>query len=99
METAEKEKLSRISEIRLIVGKMRQIVPEIMQFAFKAIAADTVAKGALLVIKQESVRVECLKCSEKSEINDNIYICSGCGSSQLEFITGKELFIESIEGE
>ena len=97
--TAEKEGLKKITKINLCIGKMRQVVPEIMQFAFNAIAIETVASGAVLEITQVPVEITCNNCKAKSIVDDNIYICPSCGSSQLEIIRGKELFIESIEGD
>ena len=42
--------------------------------------------------------MRCRVCGNDFEVQENIFLCP-CGSSDLEIISGKELFIKSIEGE
>ena len=46
-----------------------------------------------------SVKFACKKCKLETEVNDLVFICPNCGSSDLELTQGRETIIESIEGE
>ena len=45
-EISVKEGLTSISKVSLLIGKMRQIVPDTMSFAFEAAAKGTIAESA-----------------------------------------------------
>ena len=63
---AENNNLKQISNVHLQIGKLRQIAPDFLSFAFEQIAKDTIVAGAELII---------------------------------ESIPGKDIILESIEGE
>jgi len=96
-EVAGKEKLNRVTRINLVIGKMRQIVPDIFEYAFHISSKNTIAENAKLSIEFVPIKMKCNDCNHISEIADHIYFCSSCGSSNLELLSGKELYIKSIE--
>lgn len=99
LEAAAKEKLRKVTGIKISFGQLVQIVPEIFEFAFRETVKDSVAQDALLEIEIIPVRMNCSKCGADFRVEDNIYKCVKCGSVDLEIINGKELFIKSLEGE
>jgi hydrogenase nickel incorporation protein HypA/HybF len=99
LETAEKENLAVVSRVNVIFGRMIQIVPEIFEFAFRESVRESIAGEALLSIKILPVRIRCHECEEETEAGDMFFACSKCGSRNIEIIQGKEIYIESIEGE
>jgi hydrogenase nickel incorporation protein HypA/HybF len=99
LEVSEREKLSKVTKVNIIFGQMIQIVPDIFNFAFSECVRDTVAMDAELNIEILSVKLKCRICNDEFVINDNIFSCSKCGSTELDVIQGKELFVKSIEGE
>ena len=96
---AEKNNLKSISRITLKVGRQRHLAPDLMKFAFEAVAKNTIAAGASLDIEKVDIRMRCRSCSHEFNVEDNIYLCVLCGAAGLETISGKDLLIESIEGE
>lgn len=98
LETARDSGLTEVTEVNIVFGKMVQIVPEIFDFAFRECARGTVAQNARVNIEIRSVSMRCRVCGNDFEVQENIFLCP-CGSSDLEIISGKELFIKSIEGE
>jgi len=99
LETAENNSLSKISKISLKVGRQRHLAPDLMRFAFDSVAKNTIAAGAILNIERVDIKMKCRSCGIDFTVNDNTYLCIGCESADLETIAGKDLLIESIEGE
>jgi hydrogenase nickel incorporation protein HypA/HybF len=97
--TAKKNHLKSINKVFLMVGGLRQVVLEFLQFAFKVVAEDSIAANAELIVKLIPVTACCKKCRQQFNVGENIYICPHCDSSDLEVLTGKEIVLESIEGE
>jgi hydrogenase nickel incorporation protein HypA/HybF len=99
LEVASREKLSRVTKVNITFGQMIQIVPDIFDFAFRETVRDTIATDAAVDIEILQVRMKCKDCKEEFNIDNYAFSCSRCGSSDLDIIQGKELFIKSIEGE
>lgn len=99
LETAERNNLSKISKISIKVGRQRHLAPDLMKFAFDSVSKNTIAAGAVLNIERVDIKMRCRSCSLDFIVEDNTYICVTCGSAGLETISGKDLLIESIEGE
>lgn len=95
----EREKLQKVTRINIQFGKMIMIVPDVFRFVFESAVRDTILKDARLNIEILLVKFACKKCKEENEIDDLVFICPYCGSSDLDLIQGREIFIESIEGE
>lgn len=99
MEKVAKENhLKSINKVVLAIGNLRQIQEEFLQFAFKTIAQDTIAKGSELVIKKVPICVFCRGCQQKFEVKENAYVCPHCNGVSLEIVTGKEIILESVDG-
>lgn len=96
---ASKNKLVKITKIVLQIGKLRQVMPDFLQFAFEAASSETIAKHATLELKIIPVKIECLKCHHVSNVNRNTYLCPDCDSEKIKILSGKEILIESIEGD
>jgi hydrogenase nickel incorporation protein HypA/HybF len=99
LETAKKEKLSKVTRVNISFGQLVQIVPDIFESAFREIVRDSVAQDAELDIEIIPVKMKCSSCGSDFQVNDNLFSCKICGSTAVAIIQGKELFIKSIEGE
>ncbi len=99
LETAENNNLTKISKISLKVGRQRHLAPDLMKFAFDSVSKNTIADNAILKIDRVNIKMRCRSCGTDFIVEDNTYLCISCGSPGLETISGKDLLIESIEGE
>lgn len=100
LEKAAKEHhLKKIKSVTLKIGKMRQIVPETLVFLFQTLAEGTIAEQAQLKIELLPVRVHCSQCNQVTDLPPRKYSCPHCGNSSLEWVSGKELIIDHIEGD
>jgi hydrogenase nickel incorporation protein HypA/HybF len=97
--TAGEENLQNVTRVNIVFGEMIQIVPMIFEFAFREAVRDSVAENAELNLEIVPVKMKCSECGSGFRVSDNLFACNICGSTDLEIINGKELFIKSIEGE
>lgn len=96
---ASKNNLVKVSKVKLQVGKLRQLEESMLRFAFDTISKETVAQGAQLELDYIPVVMFCTVCSSSFEVKGKKYICPSCESSDLQLLKGKEVILESIEGE
>jgi hydrogenase nickel incorporation protein HypA/HybF len=99
LEAAGNAKLEKVSKVNIIFGQMIQIVPDIFEFAFRECVRETIAENAKISMEIMPVKMKCRGCGNDFSVKENRFVCDNCGSSDLEIINGKELFIKSIEGE
>jgi hydrogenase nickel incorporation protein HypA/HybF len=96
---AGKENLCRVTKVSISIGRMVQIVPEIFDFAFREAVRGSVASDAELEIEMVEIGLKCRNCGSEFRPDENLCQCCACNSDDVEIIHGKELFIQSIEGE
>jgi hydrogenase nickel incorporation protein HypA/HybF len=99
LEVAGREKLSVVTKINISFGEMIQIVPDIFDLALREAVRDTIAKGAEVDIEIIPVKLKCKDCNNEFDLKNSLFSCNRCSSSDLDIITGKEMFVKSIEGE
>lgn len=99
LETARNVNLSTVGKVNISFGQLVQIVPEIFEFAFREAVRNTIAEDAELSIEIIKVKMDCVRCGCSFDLDNNQFICCRCGSTDLRIISGKELFVKSIEGE
>ena len=95
---ANENHLKSIEKVTLQVGKLRQIVPETLQFAFKTLAINTLAHSAELIIEEIPISFSCTSCQKTFIVEDHIYICPFCESLELKIVSGKEIILASVDG-
>jgi hydrogenase nickel incorporation protein HypA/HybF len=99
LDHARRHGAERIVALRFRVGQMSGVVPDALAFAFKALAAGTVAEGARLDLDTVPVVCRCLDCGGEFRPEDVIYLCPHCGSLHADVRKGTELELASLEVE
>lgn len=89
----------RVSVINLRIGRLRQVVPETLQFYFGFVSRETVCDGARLELEVIDARLRCRPCGTEWAIEIPAFRCPTCGGSEVEVASGDEFEIESIEVE
>lgn len=90
---------SAVKSVTLRVGAMRQVIPHILSFAFKASVAGSRLEGAELVIVPVPIDFLCHSCGGKWGEEDLGYLCPHCGSKDVDMVEGMEMDLESLEVE
>ena len=96
---AEENRLTTITRVRLQIGELQHIVPEMLDFAFETVAKGTKAEGASLEIEMVPIRMQCRTCHFEFMVAEHTYICPKCSGTSLDTLQGTEIILESIEGE
>jgi hydrogenase nickel incorporation protein HypA/HybF len=85
-----------IHRISLRIGRLSGVVSEAMAFAFEAVAAGTIAEGAVLEIEDVPLACACESCGDEFEPLAFDYTCTRCGAT-ARVIRGRELELAALE--
>ena len=97
-QTARQHNARCIKSIKVRVGEISGVVPELLQHAFDECARErAITSGARLILNRVKARAVCKECGKQFEPDDLIFICPACGSPQTELLQGDELILDSIE--
>jgi hydrogenase nickel incorporation protein HypA/HybF len=87
----------RVTSVEVKVGRLRQVVPNALEFAFELVAAGTNLAGAALELEHVPVRVGCERCDSETVVDEFPLACGRCGSLDVRIVAGNELLVESLE--
>jgi hydrogenase nickel incorporation protein HypA/HybF len=96
-EKARTHKAREITSVRLIVGKLSGVVPDLLESAFDAYKKGTIAENARLEIEEVPLKTRCRACGAEDRKEEFDIVCAACGSKDLEILQGAELVLERIE--
>ena len=86
----------RITRVVVEVGKLAAVVPEAFRFCFEVASDGTPAAGAELSIVETPGRGRCRACTGEVDLQVPYGVC-GCGSADLDLISGTQLRIREME--
>jgi hydrogenase nickel incorporation protein HypA/HybF len=89
----------RVTVVTVRCGRLRQVVPDSLDFAFGIVSRETVCEGARLEQQVVAARLRCAPCAREWEIELPAFRCPGCGGAEVAVLSGEELEVESIEVE
>lgn len=93
---AERAGATKISVVKIAVGRLKAIETSLLEGCFEILAEDTVCEGAKLVSRIVPVTALCGDCGVISTITSFHFRCGCCASERLHIQTGRELKLESI---
>ena len=83
--------------VKLQVGLLSGVVPELLRTAFDIYKKDTFAEEAELDITEIPCKIECQNCGATMIKDDFVFICDKCGSTNTKTIEGAEMILERME--
>jgi hydrogenase nickel incorporation protein HypA/HybF len=89
----------RLVKTRVVVGALRQVVPDYLTFAYETLTKGTPAEGSALEIVPSPAGVKCRKCTWSGEMQRVGFQCGACGSLDVEVTGGADLYLDSLEVE
>lgn len=98
-EEAEKAGLKEVSKVSIRMGRLVSIVKETFESAFSECARNSPAENATIEIEIVPVTLVCRNCGKVRVPEDFSFWCMECGSSEIDIVSGNELYVNSIEGE
>jgi len=97
LEQAKAAKATRIAKINRTVGELSGVVDECVQFYFEIISKDTIAAEANLSFDRRPTKVRCRNCATIFSPDNLNWNCPNCRDQNIEIISGRECYVESIE--
>jgi hydrogenase nickel incorporation protein HypA/HybF len=88
---------SSVARVHVQVGRLRQVVPSALAFAFELCAHGTPVEGAELALEEVPVVVRCRGCGAESGPTGFPLACGPCGGLNVDVVQGEELQVESLE--
>jgi hydrogenase nickel incorporation protein HypA/HybF len=98
-EKAREAKAAKVTAVKLRVGRLSGVVPDLLESAFETFKKGTIAEGARLEIEIVPFAFRCRRCGGESFPEEPPYACSACGSGDIELLGGMDIFIDRIEVE
>ena len=100
-ESAAQNGILKVNKVKLVVGKFSMALPDSLQFAFEAISGvEPLIKGAVLEIETKEILCQCQQCQQINQLGDTYhFVCSSCGSTKIDIIQGRELYLDYYEGD
>ncbi len=103
LETARKTALEngalKVISVTVSVGKLANVMPDALSFAFSAMTQEGLLKGANLIIREIPVAARCEDCAFEYEPEDFPFACPQCGCVFFKVSKGEDAVLESIECE
>ena len=99
LERAEEVKASRVCKINLVIGELSGVVDECVEFYFGFLSKDTIAAQASLSFHHPPTQLRCHNCNTVFSPDNRNWTCPNCQERAIEIVSGRELYIESIEVE
>jgi len=96
-ETAREHQARKVTIVRLKVGRLSGVVPDLLESAFDTFKKGTIAAEARLEIEQVPVRLRCRDCGGDRLDEEGDFACLACSGRNVEILEGRELLVERIE--
>lgn len=100
-ERAEENNLKKVTKIKICLGVASGIEKGFLEHSFiDHIFPKSIAEGAMLEIIHEPMETHCKDCGKELNTDEKFTLtCPACGSFNIEITKGKEVYIETIEGD
>jgi len=96
---ADKNKIVRITRVRLVVGEAHGALPDALKFAFEVLSSGTIMEGAELEIEEDPVICLCRGCQKTFRWSLTARGCPSCGNASVDVKGGRSLCIDYFEGD
>ncbi|MGO9481692.1 MAG: hydrogenase maturation nickel metallochaperone HypA [Candidatus Kryptoniota bacterium] len=88
-----------VISIKVRIGSLANIISDSLEFCFDVIKKGTPIEKAELKIESVVIMAHCEICGTDFEIEDFLFRCKNCGSTDLRIVSGNELQVVEIEVE
>ena len=92
-----RHRVKNLKSVRLNIGQMSAVVPDALSFCFQVITNGTDLEGVKLIMDIDPLVGYCNDCEKEFEIKAYNFVCSTCGSKNIETIGGQGMSIVEME--
>jgi len=88
----------RVGKITVKAGPFRAVVPDALVFAWEVVRNEhPKTVDSFVEVDPSFIEAKCRDCGHLWNAERAVFACPKCGSGEIEFGGGNELFIENIE--
>jgi hydrogenase nickel incorporation protein HypA/HybF len=96
---AQQHDMKQIRRVHITIGRFTGFSADAIRFYFNYLCPGTRCENAELIFREMPIRIRCDGCLKVSQIEEPVMICPACGGTDIEVMSGRELAVDSIEGE
>lgn len=89
----------RLRKVKIVAGELTGVEDSVMCSCFEAVVTGTPLEGAELIVRRMPAIVRCRACGNEYETRIPFLECPVCGKRSVTIVSGKELYIDSLEVE
>lgn len=99
LEVREKEKFSSLKTVTILIGRMHQVIPSVLQNHYRLLKKEypPLAKSKL-IIEIAPVAITCRVCGKVTVLEQAAFVCPDCASTAIEITGGREMHLKDIIG-
>ena len=99
LQQADQAHAKKVTKINLVIGEMTGVVSDSVQFYLDILTKATIAADARVYFTIVPSKAKCRNCHQTFELQKFDWTCPNCRGNIIDVISGKELFVQSIEVE
>ncbi len=86
-----------VERVRIDVGHLRQVVPSTLRYSWEMVVFETPLEGVPLEVREVPAVIECRTCGAQTQLDEPVFRCRACESTDTSVVTGNELFVTSLD--
>jgi hydrogenase nickel incorporation protein HypA/HybF len=86
-----------VERVRVDIGHLRQVVPDTLSHSWEMVVFGTPFEGVPLEVRTVAAIIECGQCGVRTQLDDPIFRCAACGSTDTTVVSGHELLVTSLD--
>jgi len=97
---SEKEGMNPVEVVHLRIGRLSGIQAEALLLAYQLVTQETPLEGSRLEIQEVEPRAVCRDCGHEFDFPEDFFCCCPqCDSVRIDIKQGREMVVDSLEGE
>ena len=84
-------------QVRIGIGPLSGVEPQLLQQAFQLARAGSLAATASLLIELLPIRVSCRECGQETAGEVANLACGNCGDWHTQLVSGDEMLLLQVE--
>lgn len=96
MKYAKENSLKKVDKVVIKVGVASGVEPGFLKDSFSNILAGTIVEGASVELFPEQIKVRCKSCGETFSWEH--HSCPVCKKQTIEVLSGRQVYVDSIQG-
>ena len=86
-----------VERVRVDIGHLRQVVPDTLRHCWEMVVFETPFDGVPLDVREIPAVIDCQHCGASTTLDDPIFCCGTCGSTETTVVSGNELNVTSLD--